>query len=148
MWGQATTQIFTSVSPDMHYEFALQYETRVLNNFGLNCYGCCEPLHLKMDYVRRIPRLRRVSMSPWVDLDIAAANIGDKYIFSNKPNPAIIVQDPFDETVIRRDITERCEKARGCVLEIIMKDVHTAKNDITRLTRWTRIAREVAEKYV
>jgi len=125
----------------------MRYEARILDNFGLNCYGCCEPLHMKIDYLRKIPRLRRISMSPWVDLDIAAEGIGDKFIFSSKPNPAIIIQEPFNEASVRRDIAERCEKARGCVLEIIMKDVHTAKNDISRLTRWTSIARETAEKY-
>ena len=44
LWGSASTQIFVDVSPAMHEEFALQYEARVLNRFGLVTYGCCEPL--------------------------------------------------------------------------------------------------------
>ncbi|MCJ7752665.1 MAG: hypothetical protein MUQ65_16520, partial [Armatimonadetes bacterium] len=47
LWGTASTQIFADVSPAMHEEFALQYESRLLTRFGLACYGCCEPLHHK-----------------------------------------------------------------------------------------------------
>ncbi len=84
MWGFAESQETTQVSPDHFEEFVFPYQLPILERFGLNCYGCCEPLHLKLDYLRKIPRLRRISMSPWVDLDIAAANIGDK---SEPPGP-------------------------------------------------------------
>ena len=54
MWARAATQIFTEIiSPEMHYEFAIQYEKRLLERFGLSCYGCCEPLHKKMSVVRK-----------------------------------------------------------------------------------------------
>jgi len=49
LWGFATAQIFSEVSPAMHEEFALRHERRFLDLFGLNCYGCCEPLHRKLD---------------------------------------------------------------------------------------------------
>jgi len=65
LWGHATTQIFSLVSPSMHEEFALQYEKRLLEKFGLSSYGCCEPLHKKVDLIfKHIPNIRRISMSP------------------------------------------------------------------------------------
>ena len=38
-WGFATSQIFSGVSPEMHEEFALQYERRWLEQFGLTYFG-------------------------------------------------------------------------------------------------------------
>jgi len=77
LWGTASTQIFSGVSPAMHEEFALQYESRLLTRFGLSCYGCCEPLHHKVEIARRhLPNLRRISMSPWADVAAGAEAIG------------------------------------------------------------------------
>ncbi len=49
LWGSATAQIFGSVSPKMHWEFALRHELRWLERWGLTYYGCCEPLDRKVD---------------------------------------------------------------------------------------------------
>ncbi len=40
LWGNATPQIFASVSPDMHREFGIEYERRWMERFGLCYYGC------------------------------------------------------------------------------------------------------------
>jgi hypothetical protein len=80
LWGSATAQIFGEVSPQMHEEFALQYEIKWMERFGLNYYGCCEPLHRKIDMLKKIPRLRKISMSAWVKADEAAERIGNRYI--------------------------------------------------------------------
>jgi hypothetical protein len=63
LWGCGTAQIFSDVSPRMHEEFALQYEIRWMQRFALNYYGCCEPLHKKIDILEKIPNLRKISMS-------------------------------------------------------------------------------------
>ena len=146
LWGFATTQIFSEVSPAMHDEFALRYEKQWLSHFGLNAYGCCEPLHLKMDYVKQIPRLRRVSMSPWVDVAAAAAQLEDRYIFSYKPNPAVMAGLSWDRDTVRRDTRTFLEQTRGCVVEMVMKDTHTCLNQPQRMSDWVRIAKEEAER--
>jgi len=148
MWGFATTQMFSLVSPAMHEEFALRYEEKWLSCFGLNAYGCCEPLHKKIDIIaRHIPRLRRLSMSPWVDVAEAAEKIGDRFIFSYKPNPAVIAAEQWDPDFVRKNIRDTLEKTRGCVIELIMKDTHTCRNQPHRLSEWVRIAKEEAEKF-
>lgn len=146
-WGHATTQIFSEVSPAMHDEFALRYEKRFLERFGLASYGCCEPLDGKLDIVKTIPHLRRVSMSPWVDPARGAEGLGSDYIFSYKPNPAIIGMEAWDEELVRKQLRDALEKTRGCVVEVIMKDLHTCRGEPWRMWEWVRIAMELAEEF-
>jgi hypothetical protein len=147
LWGFATTQMFSEVSPGMHDEFALTYEKRWLGRFGLNAYGCCEPLHRKLDDIFKVPRLRRISLSPWVDMAMSAEKLGARYIFSRKPNPAIVAGMSWDPDHARRTIRDDLEKTRGCIVELVMKDTHTCQNDPRRLAEWVRIAREEAEPF-
>jgi len=147
MWGFCTTQIFSEVSPAMHDEFALRYERQWLDKFGLNAYGCCEPLDNKMDFVKQIPRLRRISMSPWIDPERAAGELGDRYIFSYKPNPAIMASIEWDPAPVRRGIRELLEQTRGCVVEMVMKDTHTCNDQPQRMADWVRIAKDECERF-
>lgn len=143
LWGFADAQQFVQVSPSMHEEFALQYQRKLLARFGLNCYGCCEPLDGKWDRVMRLPRLRRVSVSPWANVWEAAEALEDKVIFSWKPQPAEILLHDYEE-VIRRSIAETLQAASGCVLEMILKDTHTCNHEPERLETWVRTANEMA----
>ncbi len=147
LWGCATAQIFSDVSPEMHREFALKYEKRWLERFGLTYYGCCEPLHLKVDMLRSVPNLRKISMSPWIDVDVAVENVGDDYVFSHKPNPAIFAQDAWNLAQAREELVQVLEKARGCVVEVIMKDISTVRYEPQRLWAWAEMAREVTEAF-
>jgi hypothetical protein len=147
LWGCATAQIFGSVSPRMHWDFALQHEMRWLRRWGLTYYGCCEPLDAKMGILRRIPNLRKVSVSPWVDIDRAVKTIGTDYVMSRKPNPAVVAPDDWRPEVARQDLADFLEKARGCHIEIILKDISTVRYQPHRLWEWEKITMEMAEKY-
>ena len=146
MWGFAESQETVSVSPTMFEEFVFQYQLPILSRFGLNCYGCCEPLDTRIHIIKRIPRLRRVSVSPWSNVETMAEALGDKYIFSMKPNPADLAAPTFDENRIREGLRRALEKTRGCRVEIIMKDCHTINHDPNRVIIWTQIALEEAER--
>ncbi|MCX7799365.1 MAG: hypothetical protein N2109_03375 [Fimbriimonadales bacterium] len=145
LWGFAESQETVGVSPSMFAEFVLPYQKPLLDRFALNCYGCCEPLDARWEHVSTLPRLRRVSVSPWSDPWRMAEALGDRWIFSRKPNPAHVCVG-FDEDAIRRDLRDTLRAARGCVLEVILKDLHTVEGDPTRLSRWVRIAREEAAR--
>lgn len=147
IWASAESQEMAPTSPDMHEEFLMQYERRVLEPFGLNGYGCCEDLTRKLDNVFRIPHLRRISISPWAQVAACAEKLGNRYIYSRKPQPSHLVGD-FDGEVIRREIRETVEAARRnrCVLEMILKDTHTCQHRPERFTEWTRIAREEIDR--
>lgn len=145
-WGFACAQEFSLVSPQMHYEFVLQYQIKMLERFGLNCYACCEPVSDRFDIMFKIPRLRRLSISPWADIYKSADALQDKVIFSWKPNPADLASETFNPDLIRDKITECVNAAKGCVLEIIMKDTHTVRNEPHRMSEWVRIAKEIADE--
>lgn len=149
MWGSAESQELAQVGPDQHAEFALAYEKRLLAPFALTGYGCCEDLTRKLDLIfEHLPNIRRVSVSPWADIDACAAKLAHRRaIVSWKPNPAHLV-GAFDETALRAYIRHTVEVCRNhdCALEIILKDTHTCENRPERFDRWTRIAREEIER--
>ncbi|MBZ0291624.1 MAG: hypothetical protein K8L99_03565, partial [Anaerolineae bacterium] len=125
MWGFAESQETVSISPRMFNEFVLPYQKPILERFGLTCYGCCEPLDNRWKYVKTIPNLRRVSVSPWANREFMAQQLEDRYIFSMKPNPANLAFDDFDEARIRDILRHDLEVSRGCHVEIVLKDTHT-----------------------
>lgn len=145
LWGFEKSQETVGVSPQMFAEFIFPYQLPILERFGLNCYGCCEPLEKRWHVVERIPRLRRVSVPPWSKVPAMAELLGARYVFSLKPNPAELAMTSFDEEVIRCGLRQALHDCRGCRVEVIMKDTHTVRNDPSRLARWVRIAREEAE---
>ena len=145
MWGSAESQELAQVGPEQHAEFALAYEKRLLAPFALTGYGCCEDLTRKLDLIfEYLPNIRRISISPWADVDACAAKLaGRRAIFSWKPNPAHLV-GTFHEAALRAYIRHTLEACRrhDCTLEMILKDTHTCENHPERFDRWSRIARE------
>jgi hypothetical protein len=145
MWGFAESQETTNVSPEMFAEFVFPYQLPILERFGLNCYGCCEPVDKRWHVLERVPRLRRVSVSPWSNLAAMAEKLGNRYVYSMKPNPSYLALPSFDEERIRADLRAALQVTKDCRVELIMKDNHTIRNDPQRVIRWVQIAREEAE---
>lgn len=144
-WGSATAQIFCEVSPAMHEEFALRYEIEVLSRFGLNYYGCCEPLHNKMALMNTIPRPRKISISPWCDTARARAGAARRYVFSHKPSPAIFAEDRLDLVRAEADLRRRLADSGDMPCEIIMKDISTVRGDWRRLAAWCEMAHRLVQ---
>jgi hypothetical protein len=145
MWGCSNAQIFSEVSPAMHWEFAVEHDLRWLARWGMVYYGCCEPLDRKIDILRRIPNLRKISASPWCRTARLVEKAGADFVLSRKPNPAVFASDTWNPEQARKDMTDFLECARGCHVELIMKDISTVRYDPRRLWEWARIAMEVAE---
>ncbi len=143
IWMFGLAQMFSTVSPGMFEEYEVETSMPLFERFGLVYYGCCDPLDLKMDQVRKIPNLRKISMSPWVDERRGAEQIGGDYVYSRKPNPALLVS--FHEDEVRRHLQDSVDicKQYGCPLEIILKDISTVCYDPARLWRFGEIAMEV-----
>jgi len=132
----------------MFDEFEIQPCMPLFERFGMVYYGCCEPLDLKMAQVRKIPNLRKVSMSPWVNEEAGAEAIGGDYVYSRKPTPALLAWPSFDEAAVREHLrasVDICAR-HGCPLELILKDISTVKYEPGRLFAWARIAMEVVER--
>ncbi|MGA2408299.1 MAG: hypothetical protein ABSF81_16330 [Bacteroidales bacterium] len=147
MWGCSNAQIFSQVSSEMHWEFALKHEIRWLEKWGLTYYGCCEPLDNKIGILRKIPNLRKISVSPWANLETIVREVGKNYVLSIKPSPAIFAGDNWNTVNARKYLKETMEKTQGvCHVEFIMKDISTVSYQPQRLWEWEKIAMDIVEK--
>lgn len=147
MWGCSNAQIFAEVSPEMHWEFAIEHDLRWLKRWALTYYGCCEPLQNKLDLMRRIPNLRKVSVSPWNDYTRVLPGIAGEWVASIKPNPAVFVEHPFDDSAARAPL-EAAIRAGGDFshIEFIMKDISTVHYKPQNLWRWSEVAMDVVRR--
>ncbi len=149
VWGRAVAQIFASVSGAMHEEFDINYIKEPMSQCGLVYYGCCEPLDRKMDIVEKIPNLRKVSITPWADVNVAAEAIGRKYVLSAKPNPASVAVDRLDPAAVRKElgvILDAC-KRNHCSCDIVLKDISTCNGRPGNIFEWAKIAMEMVRNY-
>ncbi len=147
MWGCSNAQIFSEVSPQMRWEFAVEHDMRWLRRWGMTYYGCCEPLDKSIDVIRRIPNLRKISTTPWADTARMVEQVGTDYVLSRKPNPAVFATDEWHPDRARRELRDFLEQARGCHVELIMKDISTVRYQPQRLWEWATIAMEEAQAF-
>ncbi len=148
MWGFCESQETVSVDPELFAEFVLPYQMPILERFGLNCYGCCEGLDSRWDYIKHIPNLRRVSVSPWADEAKMAEQLGSDYIWSRKLNPAKLAMADMDTGSIRAELRSALDvsTANNCVIELLMKDNNTLGHNPQNVIDWCRIAKEEIER--
>jgi hypothetical protein len=147
LWALFESQDTKDLSPELFDEFILPYQKPVMARFGLVCYGCCEPMSARWESLKSIPNIRRVSVSPTCDRAKMAAALQDKYVYSCRPNPAVLSTTVFDEAAARKDIRDILEKAKGSNLELIMKDHDAIQNDPSRAIAWCNIAKEEIARY-
>jgi hypothetical protein len=136
-WAFGMAQIFSTVSPEMHDEYEIDLVSPLYQRFGLLYYGCCEPLDRKIDIIRKLQNVRKISISPWADIDNAAENIGEDYVYSSKPNPSFIANSFMEDAI--KDQTQHVLKAcreNNCTVELILKDISTVGNNLEYLDRW------------
>ncbi len=142
LWTMGMAQVFTSASPAMFKEFEVQHTARWYERFGLGYYGCCDVLDRRIDIIREIPNVRKISMCPWTNPDRGADGMGRDFVFSRKPNPAHLAMDSWEPDVVEADLRATIGACRrtGTPLELILKDVSTIRYDARRLWEWVEIA--------
>jgi hypothetical protein len=145
IWGFCAAQEYTLISPEFHEEFLFQYQRPIYEQFGLVHYGCCEDLGRKIDMLRRLKNLRSIAVSPVADVRHCAEKIGTDYAIAWRPNPTDMVCCGFSEARVRTIIADGLAACRGGFPHIHLKDVETVEGDVTRLTRWVRLVRDVSE---
>ena len=107
--------------------------------------GCCEPLDRKIDILEKIPNLRKISITPWADVDNAAEKIGRKYVLSSKPNPSSVAVSKLDEAAVRDELTKiisACQR-NNCAVDIVLKDISSVGHNPENIFKWERIAMEL-----
>jgi hypothetical protein len=146
LWCWAESQETTMMSPTMFRDFFLPYMARVSNRFGLVYYGCCEPVHDRLELIKAsMPNLRSVSVSPWADFEMVAGMLGQDYVFSRKPDPVPISGPEPHWGRVEADLRRTYEAARDCNVELLFRDVYDVGGDRSRLARWVGLARSVFE---
>ncbi|MGN0743256.1 MAG: hypothetical protein ACI4L8_11420 [Candidatus Fimadaptatus sp.] len=148
IWGRGTAQIFSTVGPAMHEEFDIEYAREYFSGFGLVYYGCCEPLDRKIDIVRKLPNLRKISITPWADVKRAAEQMGPDFVMARKPNPAMVAVPELDEDALRADIAETLDvcRANGVPVEFVLKDISSCGYNPRNLDRWAAVVMDMVTR--
>lgn len=143
-WGFTESQEFTMVGPEQHWEFVQKHEKSVADRFGLTSYGCCEPVEDKLKYVLTFDCIRRISVSPWADIEKCAERIGKKTVYSWKPNPSYYLNNykPDDTKFMEDYIKNMLNHTKNNCTEIVLKDTHTCQNDPMRFNAWVKDVRK------
>lgn len=146
LWGSSNSQEFDQVSPAMWEEFLLDYQKPLLVRFGLTAYGCCENLTRKIAGVLSIPNLRVFVCSAWTDLAKVVEAVGTNYAVMWRQKASDVVFAP-DTTPIRKHLEEGMRKARGCCVQIVLRELQTLNGRPDRLKQWATIAKDVAAQF-
>lgn len=147
-WFRGAAQLFAYVSPQMHKEFELDYMEKLFDQCGLVYYGCCEPLDNKISLLKQYKNMRKISVSPWANIRSCAEQIGNSYVYSRKPNPAMVAGQ-FDKQAVIAE-TEETIKAcmqHHCPYEFILKDISTTSYKLNNLVEWNKTVMETIDQY-
>ncbi|MBQ8332294.1 MAG: hypothetical protein IJX93_00800 [Clostridia bacterium] len=147
-WYRGMAQMFSSVSPEMHKEFEIDYIMPLAERFAHTYYGCCEPLDDKFDVITALPNLRKIGVSPWANEEILAERISGNYVYARKPNPANVAIHTDPDHIRRETETtvKLCQKY-GCPVEFVLKDISTVSHRPENLITWANTVSDVLDEY-
>jgi hypothetical protein len=144
LWGWAESQETTSISPEMFGEFVLPYLADLSRRFGLIYYGCCEPVDDRLSLIMEaIPNLRSVSVSGWANPAKVAEMLGNRYVYSRKPTPALMSGANPSWDLARADMKRTYAATKNCCVEILFRDLYTVNREIRRVAEWVRMTKSV-----
>jgi hypothetical protein len=148
-WSATNSQETVGISPRMFHEFCFPYYRDVCEPVGLLYYGCCEPADPFWDDIRRLPNLKKVSISRWCDEPFMGGALrGTDIVFSRKPDPNFLsVDEKLDEEAWAAHIRETLEATRGVAVEFIVRDVYTVHGDLNNPRRAVEIARREIDRH-
>ncbi len=141
LWWYMASQEYTTFGPDMFYEFLLQYQIPIMEKFGLISYGCCEDLTHKIDYLRKLPNLRRIAVTPFANAQKCSEQIGSDYVLSWRPNPSDMISTGLDKDFVKKVIRDHCKifRTNNNYFDITLKDVHTINHQPENIKKWIKI---------
>jgi hypothetical protein len=147
VWFRGMAQLFGSASPQVREEFDLEYMKPLMERCGLSYYGCCEPLDLFIPYLKKIPNMRKIGVTPWANVRSSAEQIGGDYVMARKPNPANAARFDRDTVVKEIEETVRLALEYKCPYEFVLKDISTVGGSPKNLIDWTAAVMEVIDRY-
>ena len=145
MWLFMDSQETAGVSPAMYRDLVFPHYKRVMDEFGLISYGCCEATHPIWDEcLSKLPHLRKVSISPWCNEEFMGERLqGTGVTFLRKPPATILGMNTpdLDEAETLACFRKTGKAAKGCKIEIIQRDVYTVGSNPEKVRRFVELAR-------
>ena len=148
IWLRGTAQIFGSCSPMTYKEFELDHMLPLISRFGCVYYGCCEPLEHVIPYLKALPNIRKIGVSPFANLPMCAEQIKGDYVLSRKAHPALVAGTHFSAEQVKAEIMDTilvCE-THGCSFDYTLKDISTVCYHPERIFEWSRIVTETLDE--
>lgn len=143
-YGYLEAQEATGISPDMFAEFFMPYFLKLADKFKMMKFGCCEPVHDWIPYLYKLNGLRKVSVTPWCNLEKLAATSNQNIIWSRKPVPLKLCGDTFDPDDFRSHLKETLEIGKDYFIEFIFRDTCRLVGRMEqRVTQACKIIRDV-----
>ena len=99
--------------------------------------------------MKKLPNLRKLSITPWADVRKSAERMGKDYVLSRKPNPATVGVPVLNEEALRKDILETLTVCRenGTPCEFVLKDISSVAHNPMNLTRWEQVVMETVRNF-
>ena len=104
-------------------------------------------LHDKIDVLSTIPNLRKISLSPFVDVKKAAERIDGRYVVSLKPSPIPFAHNDYSVEREMDVLRQNLEYCRGCNVEIALKDLISVQLEPQRVWQWIDAAEKVVREF-
>ncbi len=149
-WGFTCAEVWHCVSPDMHDEFGFEYDKQIVPMFKYMNVGCCEVLDKKIDLVKQIPNVRKVSVSEWCDVKNAAIQLKDDYVYSYRAAGVHFVPDEWDRAAAEKElrtVLSAC-KENNCLVEIVLNiGGSIGKNAEQKVREWSQLTRSLIDEY-
>lgn len=143
-YGYLEAQEAAGISPDMFEEFLMPHFRKLAAKFKLMKFGCCEAVHGLMPHLMTLPSLRKVSVTPWCDLEKLAAVCRKDIIWSRKPTPLKLVGDSYTAKDFREHIQQTLDIGKGFFVEFVFRDTNLLTGAMEgRLAEACRIVREL-----
>lgn len=144
LWGGSAAQIFTHIAPEMFDELCIQYEKPLLEMYAKTYYGCCEVLSDKMESIRKVNNLRKLTVSAWENPVAAAEQICGDYVYSFKPAVSVLAYETLNENELKKHLHEYISAAveHKCNTEVILKTVSTIRYKPQNLWRFAEMITE------
>jgi len=148
VWGFLDSQESAGISPNMFGELVFPCYKKIAAVYGALSYGCCESVSVVWDYLKYLPNLKKISISPWCDEEAMGERLrGKKVIYHRKPSPNYLgVGNSLDEDALRSHFKTTLRAAQGCKLEFTQRDVYTLNGDVAKAQRYVQILRETIEE--
>ncbi len=148
-WLFMDSQETSGVSPAMYRDLVFPSYRRVMAQFGLVSYGCCEASHpIWEECLSTIPHLRKVSISPWCDEAFMGERLrGTNVTYLRKPPATLLGMDTpnLDEAAVLECFRTTARAAKGCRIEIAQRDVYMIGHSTEKVRRYVQLARQGLE---